>query len=105
MLTCHCLDCQRSSGAPFASGFIVPVADIAISGTPTTYVHRFCHTGQSVGLSADDGHLDIQCTTMGSVLVRRIPIILCHLRSDGSNGMHRQLLGVVILVKKTCQAH
>ena len=23
MLNCHCLDCQRSSGAPFASGFIV----------------------------------------------------------------------------------
>ena len=31
-LNCHCLDCQRSSGAPFASGFIVRVSDITITG-------------------------------------------------------------------------
>jgi hypothetical protein len=36
-LNCHCLDCQRSSGAPFASGFIVRVADMTITGTPKTY--------------------------------------------------------------------
>jgi hypothetical protein len=40
MLNCHCIDCQRSSGAPFASGFIVRVADIAINGTPKTYSVR-----------------------------------------------------------------
>jgi hypothetical protein len=40
MLNCHCLDCQRSSGAPFASGFIVRVSDIAITGTPKTYTVR-----------------------------------------------------------------
>jgi hypothetical protein len=38
MLNCHCLDCQRSSGAPFASGFIVRVSDIAITGMPKTYL-------------------------------------------------------------------
>ncbi|WP_415774731.1 GFA family protein [Paraburkholderia sp. J69-2] len=36
-LNCHCLDCQRSSGAPFASGFIVRAADVTISGSPKTY--------------------------------------------------------------------
>ena len=40
MLNCHCLDCQRSSGAPFASGFIVSVSDVQITGTPTTYSVR-----------------------------------------------------------------
>ena len=39
-LNCHCLDCQRSSGAPFASGFIVRVSDVAITGTPKTYSVR-----------------------------------------------------------------
>jgi hypothetical protein len=37
MLNCHCRDCQRSSGAPFASGFIIHVSDTAITGTPKTY--------------------------------------------------------------------
>jgi hypothetical protein len=40
MLNCHCLDCQRSSGAPFASGFIVRVSDIEITGTPKAYSVR-----------------------------------------------------------------
>jgi hypothetical protein len=40
MLNCHCRDCQRSSGAPFASGFIVLVLDVEITGTPTTYSVR-----------------------------------------------------------------
>jgi hypothetical protein len=40
MLNCHCLDCQRSSDAPFASGFIVRVSDVAITGTPKTYSVR-----------------------------------------------------------------
>ena len=40
MLNCHCLDCQRSSGAPFASGFIVLVSDVEIAGTPKTYSVR-----------------------------------------------------------------
>ena len=40
MLNCHCLDCQRSSGAPFASGFIIAASDIKITGTPGTYSVR-----------------------------------------------------------------
>lgn len=40
MLNCHCRDCQRSSGAPFASGVIVLSADLEISGTPKTHAVR-----------------------------------------------------------------
>lgn len=40
MLNCHCLDCQRSSGAPFASGVVVKTASVEISGTPKTYSVR-----------------------------------------------------------------
>ncbi|PPD45274.1 MAG: hypothetical protein CTY16_10255 [Methylobacter sp.] len=37
MLNCHCKDCQRSSGAPFASGVVVQASDTEITGTPKTY--------------------------------------------------------------------
>ncbi|MFY2764665.1 GFA family protein [Arenimonas sp. MALMAid1274] len=37
MLSCHCLDCQRSSGAPFASGIVVAAADTEVTGSPRTY--------------------------------------------------------------------
>jgi hypothetical protein len=37
MLNCHCRDCQRFSGAPFASGFIIPASDVEITGTPKDY--------------------------------------------------------------------
>jgi len=40
MLNCHCRDCQLSSGAPFASGFIVLLSDVEITGTPMTYSVR-----------------------------------------------------------------
>jgi hypothetical protein len=40
MLSCHCLDCQRSSGAPFASGVVVASQDLEITGTPKAYAVR-----------------------------------------------------------------
>lgn len=40
MLNCHCRDCQRSSGAPFASGIVVLVSDTEIIGTPKAYSVR-----------------------------------------------------------------
>jgi len=40
MLNCHCLDCQRSSGAPFASGVVVMTNDLDVTGTPRTYSVR-----------------------------------------------------------------
>lgn len=36
-LNCHCLDCQKSSGAPFASGVIVPTQSIEVNGSPKEY--------------------------------------------------------------------
>jgi hypothetical protein len=40
MLNCHCQDCQKASGAPFASGVVVLAADVQISGTLKTYSVR-----------------------------------------------------------------
>lgn len=40
MLNCHCNDCQRSSGAPFASGIIVSAAEVQVSGAPKTFAVR-----------------------------------------------------------------
>lgn len=40
MLNCHCRDCQRSSGAPFASGVVVQVSEIEVAGTPRTHSVR-----------------------------------------------------------------
>jgi hypothetical protein len=40
MLNCHCQDCQKASGAPFASGVVILAADVQTSGTPTTYSVR-----------------------------------------------------------------
>jgi hypothetical protein len=40
MLSCHCQDCQRASGAPFASGVVAVVKDVEITGTPKTYSVR-----------------------------------------------------------------
>ena len=40
MINCHCGDCQRSSGAPFASGVVVKTADLQVDGTPKTYAVR-----------------------------------------------------------------
>jgi hypothetical protein len=40
MLNCHCRDCQRSSGAPFASGVVVASSDLEIIGTARAYSVR-----------------------------------------------------------------
>lgn len=40
MINCHCSDCQRSSGAPFASGIVVMSAGLHVSGTPKTHAVR-----------------------------------------------------------------
>ena len=40
MLNCHCDDCQRSSGAPFASGVVVASDDLQVDGQPRTHAVR-----------------------------------------------------------------
>ena len=36
-LNCHCEACQITSGAPFASGFVVSVASTVVTGTPVAH--------------------------------------------------------------------
>jgi hypothetical protein len=40
MLNCHCTDCQRASGAPFASGVVVASADLTVVGVPASHTVR-----------------------------------------------------------------
>ncbi|NEQ23860.1 MAG: GFA family protein [Microcoleus sp. SIO2G3] len=40
MLNCHCRDCQQSSGAPFASGVVVPKNSVEVTGLPKQYSVR-----------------------------------------------------------------
>jgi hypothetical protein len=40
MLNCHCRDCQRSSGAPFASGVVVLSSDLSVTGAPSAHAVR-----------------------------------------------------------------
>ena len=42
---CHCLECQRRSGAPFGVGAFYPMEAVKISGTPKEYVR----SGESGG--------------------------------------------------------
>jgi hypothetical protein len=35
---CHCLECQRRTGAPFGVGAFYPVDAVTVSGTPKEYV-------------------------------------------------------------------
>jgi hypothetical protein len=62
MINCHCRDCQRSSGAPYASGVVVAAADLHVTGAPATYAVR----GSSGGLTVRSF-----CSTCGSPLFTR----------------------------------
>lgn len=48
MLNCHCLDCQVSSGAPFASGIVVALAATRVEGTPSSYTVTAASGGRTV---------------------------------------------------------
>ena len=45
VIACHCLDCQRRTGAPFSVGAFYPVDAVAISGT----AKQFTRDGDSGG--------------------------------------------------------
>ena len=62
MINCHCRDCQRSSGAPFASGVVVLASDLEVTGTPATYAVR-----------GGSGNVTVRsfCSTCGSPLFAR----------------------------------
>jgi hypothetical protein len=65
VVACHCIDCQRRTGAPFGVGAFYPAEVVTISGTPKQFtrasasggkVHTyFCpNCGSSVYWSADN---------------------------------------------------
>ena len=64
VVACHCLDCQRRTGAPFSVGAFYPIDAVAISGTAKEYTRdadsgakvRFCfcpECGSTVYWKAD----------------------------------------------------
>lgn len=69
MINCHCRDCQRSSGAPFASGVVVSAADLKVTGTPATHAARG---------SSGNSTVRSFCSDCGSPLFAR---------SDAANGL------------------
>jgi hypothetical protein len=47
VIACHCLDCQRRTGAPFSVGAFYPVDAVAISGTAKEFT-RDAASGRKV---------------------------------------------------------
>jgi hypothetical protein len=59
VVACHCLDCQRRTGAPFGVGAFYPVEAVAISGTPKQFTRD----------AASGGKVDSYfCSNCGSTL-------------------------------------
>ena len=46
VVACHCLDCQRRTGAPFGVGAFYLVEAVTISGTPKPYVRTAASGGK-----------------------------------------------------------
>ncbi len=45
VVACHCVDCQRRTGAPFGAGAFYPSDAVKISGTPKTYTRQAANGG------------------------------------------------------------
>lgn len=46
VVACHCIDCQRRSGAPFGVGAFYPAEAVTISGTPKQSVRTAASGGK-----------------------------------------------------------
>jgi hypothetical protein len=46
VVACHCLDCQRRTGAPFGVGAFYPVEAVIISGTPKLFTRAAASGGK-----------------------------------------------------------
>lgn len=46
VVACHCLDCQRRTGAPFGVGAFYPAEAVAISGTPKEFARDAASGGK-----------------------------------------------------------
>ncbi|MBR0822280.1 GFA family protein [Bradyrhizobium liaoningense] len=45
VVACHCIDCQRRTGAPFGVGAFYPAEAVTISGTPKEFVRAAASGG------------------------------------------------------------
>lgn len=45
VVACHCVDCQRRTGAPFGVGAFYPADVVTISGTPREYIRAAASGG------------------------------------------------------------
>ncbi|RZN12898.1 aldehyde-activating protein [Bradyrhizobium genosp. SA-3] len=46
VVACHCIDCQRRTGAPFGIGAFYPADVVTISGAPKAYVRTAASGGK-----------------------------------------------------------
>lgn len=46
VVACHCIDCQRRTGAPFGVGAFYPAEVVAISGTPREFTRNAASGGK-----------------------------------------------------------
>ena len=46
VVACHCLDCQRRTGAPFGVGAFYPAEAVTLSGTPKEFVRAAASGGK-----------------------------------------------------------
>lgn len=46
VVACHCLDCQRRTGAPFGVGAFYPTAAVTVSGTPREFTRPAASGGE-----------------------------------------------------------
>ena len=46
VVACHCIDCQRRTGAPFGVGAYYPAEVVTISGTPKEFTHAAASGGE-----------------------------------------------------------
>ncbi|MBB3655617.1 hypothetical protein FHX15_000816 [Rhizobium sp. BK650] len=46
VIACHCIECQRRTGAPFGAGAFYPVEAVAISGTARQYTRDAASGGK-----------------------------------------------------------
>jgi hypothetical protein len=46
VIACHCIDCQRRTGAPFGVGAFYPAEVVTISGTPKEFIRDAASGGK-----------------------------------------------------------
>ena len=47
VVACHCLDCQRRTGAPFGVGAFYPADAVAVSGAPKEFIREAASGGKA----------------------------------------------------------